>query len=169
MTPPDEPIPLAPLMPLVDPLVPTPMEHKPAPTIITCLLPLDYHQDAATCGALPAPAFTPTGVEIAEQPMQGCHLLLSGLLSIPVPYCPLYQIDDHLKALLLMSCSLKEYRSPSLLIGVYQVAGQTSQLIHHLTPHCLWIQAHPKPKKHPWMPPDWRYLLPYISYLPMPL
>ena len=66
MTPPDEPSPLAPLMPLADPLIPASMEHEPAPTIITRSLPLDYHQDAAACRALPAPGFTPTGVEIAK-------------------------------------------------------------------------------------------------------
>ena len=35
MTPPDDPIPLAPITPLADPLIPTPMEHEPAPTIMT--------------------------------------------------------------------------------------------------------------------------------------
>ena len=35
MTPPDDPIPLASFTPLADPLIPTPMEHEPAPTIMT--------------------------------------------------------------------------------------------------------------------------------------
>ena len=35
MTPPDNPIPLAPFTPLADPLIPAPMEHEPAPTIMT--------------------------------------------------------------------------------------------------------------------------------------
>ena len=34
MTPPDDPVPLAPFTPLADPLIPTPMEHEPAPTIM---------------------------------------------------------------------------------------------------------------------------------------
>ena len=51
MTPPDDPIPLAPYTPLADPLNPTPMEHAPAPTIMTRQLPSDYYQDAADRGS----------------------------------------------------------------------------------------------------------------------
>ena len=74
MTPPDDPIPLAPFMPLADPLIPAPMEHKPAPTIMTQLLPLDYYQDAADRGSTLVPGFTPTGVEIAKPTYAGAPM-----------------------------------------------------------------------------------------------
>ena len=74
MTPPDDPIPLAPFTPLADPLIPTPMEHEPAPTIMTQPLPLDYYQDATDCGGTLTPGFTPTGVEIAEPTYAGAPM-----------------------------------------------------------------------------------------------
>ena len=74
MTPPDDPIPLAPFMPLADPLIPAPMEHEPAPTIMTQPLPLDYYQDATDHGSTLVPGFTPTGVEIAEPTYAGAPM-----------------------------------------------------------------------------------------------
>ena len=74
MTPPNDPIPLAPFTPLADPLIPAPMEHEPAPTIMTRPLPLDYYQDAADCGGTLVPGFTPTGVEIAELTYAGAPM-----------------------------------------------------------------------------------------------
>ena len=74
MTPPDDPIPLTPFTPLADPLIPTPMEHEPAPTIMTQPLPLDYYQDAADCSSTLVPGFTPTGVEIAEPTYAGAPM-----------------------------------------------------------------------------------------------
>ena len=71
MTPPDDPIPLAPFTPLADPLIPAPMEHEPAPTIMTRPLPLDYYQDAADRSGTLVPGFTPMGVEIAEPTYTG--------------------------------------------------------------------------------------------------
>ena len=55
MTPPDDPIPLAPFTLLADPLIPAPMEHTPAPTIMTRQLPSDYYQDAADRGSTLVP------------------------------------------------------------------------------------------------------------------
>ena len=74
MTPPDDPIPLAPFTPLANPLIPAPMEHKPAPTIMTRPLSPDYYQDAADCGSTLVPGFTPTGVEIAEPTYAGAPM-----------------------------------------------------------------------------------------------
>ena len=71
MTPPDDPVPLAPFMPLADPLIPAPMEHEPAPTIMTRPHPLDYYQDTADRGSTLVPGFTPMGVEIAKPTYAG--------------------------------------------------------------------------------------------------
>ena len=73
MTPPDDPIPLAPFTPLADPLVPAPMEHEPA-TIMMQPLPPDYYQDAADCGSTLVPGFSPTGMEIAEPTYAGAPM-----------------------------------------------------------------------------------------------
>ena len=62
MTPPDDPIPLAPFTPLADPLIPAPMEHAPAPTIMTRQLPSDYYQDAADRSSTLVPGLTETVV-----------------------------------------------------------------------------------------------------------
>ena len=74
MTLPNDPIPLAPFTPLADPLIPAPMEHEPAPTLMTQPLPLDYYQNAADRGSTLVPGFTPTGVEIAEPTYAGAPM-----------------------------------------------------------------------------------------------
>ena len=61
-------------MPLADPLIPAPMEHEPAPTIMTRPLSPDYYQDAADRGSTLVPGFTPTGVEIAEPTYGGAPM-----------------------------------------------------------------------------------------------
>ena len=70
----DDPIPLAPFTPLADPLIPTPMEHAPAPTIMTQQLPLDYYQDAADRNSTLVPGLTPTGVEMAKLTYAGAPM-----------------------------------------------------------------------------------------------